>query len=157
MTSLSQQRFYYQLSAPIIPACFCPYERFRTTHMPFGFRVHRSSKCFLINQHKYTKDLVAMAQLENSSFLDTPFQLNVKYQWYDGYLFDPIVYKKLVGSLVFLNITCLDISHAVNIMTKLRHLHLAAFKWAFSIFLGLQSIEFFPYWIRSLPKYVLWC
>lgn len=46
--------------------------------------VHRSSKGLYINQQKCTKDLIAMVRLENSSPVDAPFELNVKYLQDDG-------------------------------------------------------------------------
>ena len=55
----------------------------------------------------------------------------MKYQKDEGELLpDPFLYRQLVGSLINLTITRLDISYAVHIVTKFmhspRHLHLAA-------------------------------
>ena len=65
--------------------------------------------------------------------MDTPLEINVKYRIDDGNpLSDLSIYRKLVGSLVYLTITRPDISHAINlasqIMTQPTHLHLAAVK-----------------------------
>ena len=46
-----------------------------------------------------------------------PLEVNVKYSWEDGELLtDPLIYRQLVGSLVYLTITRLDISYAVNVV-----------------------------------------
>ncbi|TXG46465.1 hypothetical protein EZV62_015014 [Acer yangbiense] len=44
-----------------------------------GLEVSRSDQGILVNQHKYTNDLIALAGLENSTPVDTPLEINVKY------------------------------------------------------------------------------
>ncbi|RVW12494.1 Retrovirus-related Pol polyprotein from transposon TNT 1-94 [Vitis vinifera] len=62
--------------------------------------------------------------------IDTPMELNVKLHKEEGdLLVDPSLYRKLVGSLVYLTITRPDISFAVQQVSQFlqtpRHLHLA--------------------------------
>lgn len=45
-----------------------------------GLEVHKLKGGLFINQYKYTKDLIAQAQLQNTMDVDTPPKLNVKYQ-----------------------------------------------------------------------------
>ncbi|KAF5469242.1 hypothetical protein F2P56_013330 [Juglans regia] len=63
--------------------------------------------------------------------VDTPMELNVKIRKEEGDLLtDPSLYRKLVGSLVYLTITRPDISFAVQQVSQFlqtpRHLHLVA-------------------------------
>ena len=98
-----------------------------------GLEVHTSKGGIFINQHKYATDLIKLARLENSTPVDTPLEVNVKYRREDGDLLsDATYYRKLVCSLVYLTITRPDISYAVNLMsqfmTEPRHHHLATVK-----------------------------
>ena len=79
-----------------------------------GLEVHHSPYGISLNQHKYAGDLVATAGLQGATSIDTPMELNVKLRKEESYLLvDPNLYRKLVGSLVYLIITRPDISFAV--------------------------------------------
>ncbi|XP_060670003.1 retrovirus-related Pol polyprotein from transposon RE1 isoform X5 [Ziziphus jujuba] len=109
-----------------------------------GLEVHHSDRGIFVNQHKYTHDLIALAGLENSTPVDTPLEVNVKYSQTDGDLLpDPTIYRRLVGSLIYLTITRPDISYAVNLMSQFmrqpRHLHLAAVKRIIRYLIGTPS------------------
>lgn len=81
-----------------------------------GIEIHTSPQGIFINQHNDTKDLIALACLENSTPVETPLEVNVKYHKDDGdRLSNPTIYKKLVGSLVYLTITHPNISYAINL------------------------------------------
>ena len=95
-----------------------------------GLKVHHSPSGISLNQHKYASDLVATAGLQGATSVDTPMKLNVKLRKEEGDLLaDPNLYRKLVGSLVYLTITRPDISFAVQQVNQFlqtpRHLHLA--------------------------------
>ncbi|XP_047260071.1 uncharacterized mitochondrial protein AtMg00810-like, partial [Capsicum annuum] len=80
-----------------------------------GLEVHRDSSGVFLNQHKYTQDLISLAGLQDSSSMDTPLELNVKYRQEEGDLLpDPTIFRQLVGSLNYLTITMPDISFAVQ-------------------------------------------
>lgn len=70
-----------------------------------------------------------MAHLYNSTLVDTPMQLNVKYHQDERDLSYPTFYQELIANLVYLIIIRSDISHDVNIesqfLAKPHHLHLA--------------------------------
>jgi len=58
--------------------------------------------------------LIALAGLQDSSPVDTPLKVNVKFQCDDRDLLpNPTLYQQLVGSLNYLTITLHDISFAV--------------------------------------------
>ena len=82
--------------------------------------------------------------------MDTPSEVNAKLRKDEGdLLVDPTVYRRLVGSLVYLTITRPDISYAVNVvsqfMTTPRHQHLVAVKRIIRYILGSPTGGlFFP-------------
>lgn len=79
-----------------------------------GLEVHNNSSGVFLNQHKYTRDLISLAGLQDSSSVDTLLELNVKYRRGEGDLLpDPTIFRQLVGSLNYLAITRPDISFAV--------------------------------------------
>ena len=80
-----------------------------------GLEVHRSPSSISLNQHKYASDLVATVGLQGTISVDTPMESNVNLHKEEGDLpIDPSLYQKLVGSLVYLTITILDISFTVQ-------------------------------------------
>ena len=110
-------------------------------HYFLGLEVHQSPKGLFLHQHKYTSDLIELADLHDSSPVDTPVEVNLKLSKDDGDLLpNPHTYRRLVGSLVYLTITRPDISYAVNLvsqfMTSPRHLHLPAVKHIIHYLLG---------------------
>lgn len=87
-------------------------------HYFLGLEVHQSPAGIVLNQHKYTVDLIDLAGLTTSAPVDTPIELNVKLSKEEGDLLpDPTAYRQLVGSLIYLTITRPDISFAVNLMS----------------------------------------
>ena len=96
-----------------------------------GLEVHYRSHGLFANQHKYIQDLITLAGLEDTSSVDTPMEVNVKYRKDEGDLLEePTLYRRLVGSLIHLTTTRPDISYAVHqvsqFMSSPRHLNLAA-------------------------------
>ena len=64
---------------------------------------------------KYAFELLSQAGLTNNKTVDTPVELNAHLTPSRGKpLFNPSLYRRLVGSLVYLTITCPDISYAVH-------------------------------------------
>lgn len=74
-----------------------------------SLEVHRTRRGLFINQHNYTMDRIAQARLQDTTPMDTPLELGVKYRKGDSTPSEPTLYKKLVGSLVYLMITRPDI------------------------------------------------
>eukprot|EP00268_Persea_americana_P050874 TRINITY_DN5577_c0_g1_i2.p1 TRINITY_DN5577_c0_g1~~TRINITY_DN5577_c0_g1_i2.p1 ORF type:complete len:317 (-),score=19.16 TRINITY_DN5577_c0_g1_i2:294-1244(-) len=97
-----------------------------------GLEVHQTEKGLILDQHKYAMDLIETAGLQNSTPIDTPVEANLQLAHDTGDLPDATLYRRLVGSLIYLTITRPDISYAVNLvsqfMTQPRHLHLVAVK-----------------------------
>lgn len=115
-----------------------------------GLEVHSNTSGIFLHQHKYTQDLVSLAGLQDSSLVDTPLEVNVKYHMEEGELLsDPSLYRQLVGSLNYLTITRPDIAFAVQQVSQFlhspRHLHLAAVRRIIRYLRGTPSRGlFFP-------------
>ena len=109
-----------------------------------GLEFHRNNKGIFVNQHQYLRDIIELADLQNSAPVDTPMEVNVKYRKDEGDLLqNPTLYRRLVGSLVYLTITRPDISFAVNLVSQFmsspRHLHMAAVKRIIRYLLGTPT------------------
>ena len=95
-----------------------------------GLEVHTESSSIVLNQHKYTQDLIVLAGLQDTSSMDAPMEVNTKYRQEEGDLLsDPTKYRQLVGSLNYLTITRPDISFAIQQVSQFMqapcHLHFA--------------------------------
>ena len=83
-----------------------------------GLEVHQSKKGLFLHQHKYATDLVDLADLSDSSPVDTLLEVNAKLRHQDNDLLsDPTFYRRLVGSLVYVTITRPDLSYVVNLVS----------------------------------------
>lgn len=96
-----------------------------------GLEVSHSPDGYMVTQHKYTKDLIALAGLTDNKHVDTPLEINVKYSKDDSDdLHDPTLYRQLVGSLIYLTITRPDISYSVQVVSQFvaapKKIHLTA-------------------------------
>lgn len=66
---------------------------------------------------KYASDLLSRVGLLDSKIADTSLELDVKLRLNGGEpLPDPILYRQLVGSLIYLTIMHQDISYAVHLV-----------------------------------------
>ena len=109
-----------------------------------GLEVHRDSSGIFLHQHKYTQDLIQLAGLQESSSIDTPLEVNVKYHADEGEpLSDPLLYRQLVGSLNYLTTTQPDLSFAVQQVSQFmhspRHLHMAVVRRIIRYLKGTSS------------------
>uniref|UniRef100_A0ACD6AJY1 Uncharacterized protein n=1 Tax=Avena sativa TaxID=4498 RepID=A0ACD6AJY1_AVESA len=84
-----------------------------------GIEVSSTSDGFFISQEKYIQDLLARAALGDERTVETHMELNVKLHPPDGDpLPDPVCYRHLVGSLVYLVVARPDISYHVHILSQ---------------------------------------
>ena len=85
-----------------------------------GLEITTGAHGIFLSQHKYAQDLVAAAGLQDSTPLDTPMELNLKLHKEEGDLLsDPVSYRTLVGSLVYLTITRPDMATITMPFNKL--------------------------------------
>ncbi|XP_065618795.1 uncharacterized mitochondrial protein AtMg00810-like [Quercus suber] len=95
------------------------------------FDVHFMALNKLHELAKYASDLLSRAGLTDSKTVDTPVELNAHLTPSGGKpLSNPSLYRRLVGSLVYLTVTRLDISYTVHqvsqYLSALRSIHCAA-------------------------------
>ncbi|WKA13215.1 hypothetical protein VitviT2T_030542 [Vitis vinifera] len=80
-----------------------------------GLEITHSTDGLYITQAKYASDLLSQAGLTDSKNVDTPVELNAHLTSSGGKpLSNPSLYRRLVGSLVYLTVTRPDISYAVH-------------------------------------------
>ena len=79
-----------------------------------GLEITHFTDGLYITQAKYASEFLSRAGLTNSKTVDTPVEPNAHLTLSrEKPLSNPFLYKCLVGSLVYLTITRLDISYAV--------------------------------------------
>ena len=80
-----------------------------------GLEITHSTGILYITQAKYAFELLSRAGLTDSKTVDTPVELNAHLIPTRGKpLSNPSLYRRLVGSLVYLTVTRLDISYDVH-------------------------------------------
>ena len=80
-----------------------------------GLEITHSTIGLYITQAKYASDLLSQAGLTDSKTVDTRVELNAHLTPSQGKpLSSPSLYRRLVGSLVYLTVTRPDISYAVH-------------------------------------------
>ena len=80
-----------------------------------GLEITYSTDGLYITQAKYASELLSRAELTNSKTVDTLVELNAHLTPIGGKpLSNPSLYRRLVGSLVYLTVTRPDISYAVH-------------------------------------------
>ncbi|OMO72757.1 hypothetical protein CCACVL1_17615 [Corchorus capsularis] len=92
-----------------------------------------------IGQQKYTKEILKKFKMDNCKAVGTPLSQGEKLQKEDGSnKVDETLYRSLVGCLLYLTDTRLDILYAVSLMSKFMHspseLHFRAAKRVLSVF-----------------------
>ena len=84
-----------------------------------GIEVSRRSDGYLFSQAKYASDLLARSGITDSSTTSTPLDPNVHLTPFDGVpLEDVSLYRELLGSLIYLRVTNLDIAYVVHIINQ---------------------------------------
>lgn len=87
-------------------------------HYFLGIEVAQSKEDINLSQRKYVLDILEETSLLGSKPVETPMNPNVKlYKDQGEMLSNPERYRRLVGKLNYLTITCLDISFAVSVLS----------------------------------------
>ena len=84
-----------------------------------SIEVAYSLRGYPLSQSKYVADILERARLTNNKTVDTPIEVNAKYSSFDGVsLSDPTLYRAIVGSLVYLTNTRLNIAFVVHVVSQ---------------------------------------
>ena len=96
-----------------------------------GLEVTSSSNSYYLSQAKYASNLLSKAGITDNKIISTPLEYNAKLTPLNGeHISDVTHYCQLVGNLIYLTTTHLDISHTVGMVSKFmdapRSVHYAA-------------------------------
>ena len=84
-----------------------------------GIEVHRSKTGIFISQSKYAHEILKRFNMVNSKAAPTPSITGLKLRKEDrGSNVDPILFKSMVGSLMYLTTTRPNIMHGVNLISR---------------------------------------
>ncbi|CAL9022379.1 unnamed protein product [Prunus brigantina] len=86
-----------------------------------GIEMATSHKGLFLNQHKYVLDLLQEADMINSKPACTPLDSKLKLDMEGEPLNNISHYQRLVGKLIYLTITRLDITYAVSLVSQFMH------------------------------------
>ena len=87
-----------------------------------GIEVARSKNGMFLSQHKYVLDLLTEVRLLECKPVDTLIVQNHRLGEYsDQVSADKVRYQRLVGKLIYLSHTRLDIAYAVNVVSQFMH------------------------------------
>ena len=83
-----------------------------------GLEVSSFVDGYYLTEAKYTSNLISRANITNSKIVDTPIEYNCHLNSHDGEpLSDATLCRQLVGSLIYLTVTCSDISYSVHVVS----------------------------------------
>ena len=102
-----------------------------------SLEVARSSKGIVLSQWHYALQLLSNVGYLGCKTKNTPMDLNVKLSQDDGDLLeDPLVYRRMIGKLLYLTITQPNLSYSVNSLSqflakpRVPHLQVAIAFWS---------------------------
>ncbi|KAJ9565416.1 hypothetical protein OSB04_001382 [Centaurea solstitialis] len=98
-----------------------------------GLEVDRTKEGLFLCQQKYTRDILQKFGMMECKPASTPIEPNAKFAHEGKELDDGMMYRQLVGSLIYLTLSRPDISYAVGVMScymqSPRKPHLDAARW----------------------------
>lgn len=84
-----------------------------------GLEVDRSSAGFFVSQHKYLTDLLHEFNMQSATPMKIPIDIHLRLTKELGEpLTDPHPYQRMLGKLIYLTVTRLDIVYTVHILTQ---------------------------------------
>ncbi|XP_041025510.1 secreted RxLR effector protein 161-like [Juglans microcarpa x Juglans regia] len=89
-------------------------------HYFLGIEVAQSSTGIFISQKKYVREILDRFQMKDCNHVKTPSEFGMKLKKDNGgKKVDDTLYKQIVGSLMYLTATRLDIMHAVSVISRI--------------------------------------
>lgn len=87
-----------------------------------GLKVARSHVGIFVNQKRYTMDIISEVGMTQGKEANTPLPSVLQLQEDEGVLLDdPTVFRRLIGRLLYLNFTRLDIMYVVHHLSQFIH------------------------------------
>jgi len=86
-----------------------------------GIEVAYQKHSVLLSQQKYALDLFEEAGVLGCKHATTLMEVNVDLWFDDSHTLDPGRYKRLMGKLIYLTVTRLDITFAVGVLSRFMH------------------------------------
>ncbi|XP_070660467.1 uncharacterized mitochondrial protein AtMg00810-like [Malus domestica] len=86
-----------------------------------GIEMATSQRGLFLNQRKYVMDLLEEAKFTDCKPVVTPIDNKLKLTTDGEALNNVTYYQRLVGNLIYLTITCLDITFAVSLVSQFMH------------------------------------
>jgi hypothetical protein len=91
-------------------------------HFFLGIEVIPTQTGLFLSQHKYVRELLAKTSMSGAKDVSTPLSTTQTLQLLDGTAaVDSSEFRRILGSLQYLSLTCPDISFAVNKLSQFMH------------------------------------
>ena len=88
-------------------------------HYFLGIKVVQSANGVFISQKKYVRDILDRFQMKDCNPVSTPTEFGLKLNKdHEGKKVDNTNYKQIVGSLMYLTATRLDIMYSVSLISR---------------------------------------
>ncbi|XP_071741907.1 uncharacterized mitochondrial protein AtMg00810-like [Rutidosis leptorrhynchoides] len=122
-----------------------------------GLQVKQLEDGTFINQQKYIHEMIKKFRMENSKPMATPMATNVKLTLEgEGEPFDSTKYRGMIGSLLYLTVSQLDIMFSVCLCARFQEnpktSHVEAVKRIFRYLKGTMHLGL---WYQSSPGLIL--
>ena len=113
-----------------------------------GIEVMQPSIRIFISQKKYVREILDKFQMKDCNPVNTPFEFGMKLNKDNGgKKVDDTLYKQIMGSLMYLMATRLDIMHVVSVISRYMEcpieIHLLAAKRIFQYLQGTKEFGLF--------------
>ena len=95
------------------------YEGFGSAEVFFSIEVARSPQDIYLCQQKYALDIISEVGLLGARLISFPIERNHNLAMAKGdILYNPKSYRRLIGQLIYLSVTCLELSYCMHVLAQ---------------------------------------